>query len=412
MLARLGRSLRTSSSSRCSYTASRKSAVHERFISALSILDAPLQCYTSKTTDPYLNLAFEHFLLQNTPQTSTVLLFYTNRPSVVIGRNQNPWLEADLVQLRDHGIELVRRRSGGGAVFHDEGNVNWSVTCPSEAFTRDKHAHMVVRAMKRLGITNASVNERHDIVLEPVCGAHGGPSSDFMVSRHSSSPEEPLKVSGSAFKLTKGRALHHGTCLLQNSNLDTLGRMLRSPARGYIAAKGVESVRSPVSKVPVESDVFQDAVSKEFAKMYNSPQVMVQKAEFDSFVLRDERLKRGLEELKADSWKFGQTPRFELRSHPHTKQLEESKVQLPVSWPEGVQICLEVRHAVIEKANVSIGGRASVSREALMGFSLIDSDRSCGEALIEDIGARADARQMSSVGQWIDAMLPTAQSLK
>jgi lipoate-protein ligase A len=165
----------------------------------------------------------------------------------VIGRNQNPWLETDLRALdndrrpgagRDDAAVFVRRRSGGGAVFHDEGNLNYSVISPRTSFTRDKHAEMVVRALHRAGAVNTSVNGRHDIVITPGEELRNDPN------------EPPTrKISGSAFKLTRHRALHHGTCLLDSPNIHDLGRFLRSPARGYIQAKGVESVRSPVGNV-------------------------------------------------------------------------------------------------------------------------------------------------------------------
>ena len=207
------------------------------------------QIYQSFSTNPYVNLSIEHFLLENAPPDSSILFLYINQPCVVIGRNQNPWHETNLLALQndrepitreknDNGALLVRRRSGGGAVYHDEGNLNYSVISPRTTFTRNKHAEMVVRALHRVGATNTSVNDRHDIVM-------------------STGQPQPRKISGSAFKLTRHRALHHGTCLLDTPNLNRLGSFLRSPARDYIKAKGVESVRSPVANV---SSVFVDAM--------------------------------------------------------------------------------------------------------------------------------------------------------
>jgi lipoate-protein ligase A len=194
----------------------------------------------------------------------------------VIGRNQNPWLETDLRALHndrrpenknileDDAAVFVRRRSGGGAVFHDEGNLNYSVISPRTSFTRDKHAEMVVRALHRVGAVNTSVNVRHDIVMTPG-------------EELQKDPNEPptRKVSGSAFKLTRHRALHHGTCLLDSPNIHDLGRFLRSPARGLIQARGVDSVRSPVGNVSRDvADSFfsiqavMDNVIEEFARLY------------------------------------------------------------------------------------------------------------------------------------------------
>ena len=210
------------------------------------------QIYQSRSTDPFVNLSIEHFLLENSPPESKTLFLYANRPCIVIGRNQNPWLETNLQSLRrpignsgtvegvtdqsTEGVLCVRRRSGGGSVFHDAGNLNYSVICPRDSFTRDKHAEMVVSALRATGAVNTRVNGRHDIVLD-------------LDTNESRSPHKTVKISGSAYKLTRLRALHHGTCLLDSPNLKNIGPLLSSPARPYIKAKGVESVSSPVGNV-------------------------------------------------------------------------------------------------------------------------------------------------------------------
>jgi lipoate-protein ligase A len=249
-------------------------SVPDRFAELVRRPSSLHQIYQSLSTDPYVNLSIEHFLLENAPAESSILFLYANRPCVVIGRNQNPWLETDLRVLHndrwngtagdEEAAIFVRRRSGGGAVFHDAGNLNYSVISPRTSFTRDKHAEMVVRALHRVGATTTRVNERHDIVMARAEGMENDPN-------------EPLarKISGSAFKLTRHRALHHGTCLLDSPNIHDLGRYLRSSARGYIQAKGVESVPSPVGNV---SAAFADSffsmqgviqsVIEEFARLY------------------------------------------------------------------------------------------------------------------------------------------------
>lgn len=251
------------------------------------------QTYISRSQDPYTNLSIEHFLLQNSPADSTILFLYVNRPCIVIGRNQNPWLEADLRLVRDHPafpaqdylrqhehskIVLVRRRSGGGTVFHDEGNVNYSVICPTEEFTRDKHVEMVVQAIRKVN-PRARVNERHDVVIDQggilAEGKRPHPS-DMHTTAYASGDVAPLKVSGSAYKLTRQRSLHHGTCLLASPNLEIISSFLRSPAKPFMKARGVESVRSPIGNVYNEPDcVVEDIVSKlqfevveAFSKMY------------------------------------------------------------------------------------------------------------------------------------------------
>ena len=190
----------------------------------------------STSSDPYTNLSIENYLLTHSRPESRVYFFYINRPSVVIGRNQNPWLEANLQAFQSMGtsttVELVRRRSGGGTVFHDHGNLNYCAIMPPKLFTRNLHAQVLANALNKesplLRVRRFHVNERHDVVYDS-CGTE-------------------VKVSGSAYKLVKGRALHHGTCLV-GSDLTTIGQYLKSPTRSYISAKGVESTRTKVDNV-------------------------------------------------------------------------------------------------------------------------------------------------------------------
>ncbi len=249
------------------------------------------QIFLSPNRDPFINLSIEHFLLQNSPPDSTILFLYINRPCVVIGRNQNPWLETNLRMLRDtpalglgthlnatETVTLVRRRSGGGTVFHDYGNLNYCVICPAASFTRDKHAEMVTQAIRTL-TPRARVNERHDIVLD-----QGTYEEDNQIGgedlHHTPYQPPTLKVSGSAYKLTRQRALHHGTCLLCSPNIKSISGYLQSPARPFMKARGVESVRSPIGNIldkgvndgKASSNDFQIRVMQAFANMYQVDQ--------------------------------------------------------------------------------------------------------------------------------------------
>lgn len=210
-------------------------------------------------------------------------------------------MEVNLAKLAElKSIQLVRRRSGGGTVFHDEGNVNYSVICPPAAFHRDKHAEMVVRALKSLGRSDVRVNKRHDIVMDAADG--GGEDNGT------------FKISGSAYKLTRRRALHHGTCLLRSPNLANISGLLRSPAEAFIKTKGVDSVRSPVRNVEVDNAAFEAAVVDEFAKMYGKFDVYDDK--INHKVLSIENVKKGHTELRSRDWIYGQTPVFTFSTHP------------------------------------------------------------------------------------------------
>ncbi|KNG80756.1 putative lipoyltransferase and lipoate-protein ligase [Aspergillus nomiae NRRL 13137] len=387
------------------------------------------QIYQSLSTDPYVNLSIEHFLLENAPPDSSILFLYINRPCVVIGRNQNPWHETNLLALQndresntqgknDNGALLVRRRSGGGAVYHDEGNLNYSVISPRTTFTRNKHAEMVVRALHRVGATNTSVNDRHDIVM-------------------STGQPQPRKISGSAFKLTRHRALHHGTCLLDTPNINRLGSFLRSPARDYIKAKGVESVRSPVANV---SSVFVDAmmpfsiervmasIIEEFAQMYQVDADAVRRAQ-RAHVLEPElyagdtwvagavgepqgygepEIKKGIDELTSLEWKYTQTPQFTFSTYPIEDDPRERPF-LPSTLPHATRVFLRLKHGAIIESRISTSGDASVAfkqaarvHEALNGRKLHEiTPAQWREILLDRLGADVENKTLLELAKFI-----------
>ncbi|KAI1412289.1 hypothetical protein F5Y13DRAFT_45720 [Hypoxylon sp. FL1857] len=309
-----------------------------------------VQVYISRASDPYLNLSIEHFLLQKSPPDSVVLFLYTNRPCVVIGRNQNPWVEVNLGLLKQsHGIVnendknggeggevlLVRRRSGGGTVFHDAGNVNYSVICPPASFDRNKHAAMVVRALNCLGVSGARVNERHDIVLD-------------IPASNTEQQKQTFKISGSAYKLTRLRSLHHGTCLLSSPNLPLVGPLLRSPAAPYIKARGVESVRSPIRNVGVtDTAAFEEAVVAEFGAMYGNVDPEVIGMEEANEISNDTPIvAKGYAELKSPEWIYTQTPQFTFSTHS-TDEDPRPRPPLPDGLPSDFRATMTVRHGQI-----------------------------------------------------------------
>lgn len=181
-----------------------------------------MKLYTSLERDPFFHLAVEEWLLRESGETAFFL--YQNRPSVVLGRFQNPWLECDLAWMKSNAVELVRRPSGGGTVWHDEGNVNFCWVGPLAGFHKDKALQVVQDRLAKLGVI-VSINARHDLVV---------PQSDGSTR----------KVSGSAYKQTKDRALHHGTLLI-NGDLTKLNRALASPHK-LTETRSIASVRSVV----------------------------------------------------------------------------------------------------------------------------------------------------------------------
>lgn len=344
-------------------------------------LDRPVQSYISSSSDPYLNLSIEHHLLQKSSPESAILFLYVNRPSIIIGRNQNPWLEVNLALLKASGqhrpeteptglgnVDLVRRRSGGGTVFHDEGNVNWTVISPSAKFTRDKHAEMVVRALRSLGISRSRVNERHDVVLDQ--GTEDNATSIDQEDTHATPYQvkggdgpRALKVSGSAYKLTRQRALHHGTCLLSSQNLNVIPHYLHSPAKPFITARGVESVSSPVGNISLPNGNFMTAVRKQFGDMYDAGTSNgIQ--EVNRSWLEMDSVRKGYDELRSRDWTFLQTPQFTVSSRGNGSPGIEGFVDVTV--PE---IELTVRYGAITESKIALEGEGNAG-ESLVGQRL------------------------------------------
>jgi lipoate---protein ligase len=193
-------------------------------------------------TDARLNLALEEHVLRNRIAYDDLLLFYVNSPAIIIGRNQNTIEEinSDVVDAR--GIRVVRRVSGGGAVYHDLGNLNFSF------MTRDVNARFnrydlfnkpVVEVLRELGVP-AEIGGRNDILADG------------------------RKISGNAQFATAGRMFSHGTLLL-DSNLDDVTAALR-PKPGKVESKGVKSIRSRVANIseflrePITVDELRDRI--------------------------------------------------------------------------------------------------------------------------------------------------------
>ncbi|KAA8644820.1 hypothetical protein EYZ11_007929 [Aspergillus tanneri] len=409
----------------------------DQFAQLASRPSAQHQIYQSFSTDPYVNLSIEHFLLEHSPPDSSILFLYVNRPCVVIGRNQNPWLETNLQAFHNDqvkrqaenpsdddggGVEYVRRRSGGGAVYHDEGNLNYCVISPRTTFTRNKHAEMVVRALHRVGATNTCVNDRHDIVM-------------------SVGEAQPRKISGSAFKLTRHRALHHGTCLLDSPNVDKLGFFLRSPARDYIKAKGVESVRSPVANVfstltdaltPFSIQGVITSIMEEFAQLYQvDPDALLraQRAHAhdpelyagESWVAGavgelqgygEPEIKTGIAELRSSEWKYTQTPQFTFSTYSIDDDPRE-RPSLPPSLPDSTRVFLRLKHGTIIKSSISTSSDASVAdqqasrvHEALNHRALHEIDQLQWDAILQErLGPEVKSSSIQELSKFIGSKL-------
>ena len=174
---------------------------------------------TSSILDPWYNLALEEFLLKHVRENEIILYLWQNDNTVVVGKNQNCWKECKCRELEMDGGKLARRLSGGGAVYHDLGNLNFTFVMDKELYNLEKQLKVIIKALQNTGI-DAEFSGRNDITVKG------------------------KKFSGNAFYNTKNTVLHHGTLLI-NSDFSKLAAYLQV-SREKIQSKGVESVQSRV----------------------------------------------------------------------------------------------------------------------------------------------------------------------
>ena len=173
--------------------------------------------------DPAFNQALEEYVFERVAPDETILMLWRNAPAVVCGCYQNAFAEVDMLRAAEQGVAVIRRISGGGTVYHDPGNVNYSVVAPADgAVDYARFIAPVVEALNDLGIP-AAMNRTCDIAVNG------------------------LKVSGSAQKTAKGRVLHHGT-LLYDTDLHAL-HALADGRRGKFTSKGIQSTPWPVANM-------------------------------------------------------------------------------------------------------------------------------------------------------------------
>ncbi|XP_006638989.2 lipoyl amidotransferase LIPT1, mitochondrial [Lepisosteus oculatus] len=246
----------------------------------------------SLSTDVYENLAVEDWIHDNVElQSRNVLFIWRNSPAVVIGRHQNPWQECNLRLLREKGIGLARRRSGGGTVYHDLGNVNLTFFTSRKGYDRARNLGIVTRALKALrpGL-DVHATERYDILLNG-----------------------RFKISGTAARLGRASAYHHCT-LLCGTDTTVLAAVLKGACQG-IKSNATPSVPSPVLNLTdidpsLDCGAVTEAVAAEYAAHHGlEPRV----APVDP---RDESSLPGIggltRALQAWEWVYGKTPRFSV----------------------------------------------------------------------------------------------------
>jgi lipoate-protein ligase A len=264
----------------------------------------------SDATDPYYNLAFEQYVFDGLSQADEYFMFWRNDNAIIVGKHQNIAGEINAPYVREKGIRVVRRLSGGGAVYHDLGNVNFTFIVNGGnlgAFDFASFCKPVVRALATLGVT-AEINGRNDMTIDG------------------------KKFSGNAQYCKRGRVMHHGT-VLYDSDLSVVGQALVVP-KDKIESKGLKSVQSRVTNVksymhddiPVERFIeeLRDAMFRENAMI---PYALTEADRAAVQKLRDEV-------YTTWEWNFGASPAYSIKKERRIEGC--GKIEVHMNVKEGI----------------------------------------------------------------------------
>ena len=305
-----------------------------------------IKLYESNSFDPYLNLATEQYLMETVEEDACILFLWQNQNTVVIGKNQNAWKECRTTLLNEEGGVLARRLSGGGAVFHDLGNLNFTFLVPQAEYDLDRQFSVIAEAVSLLGL-QAERSGRNDVLIQG------------------------RKFSGNAFFKHDGKAYHHGT-LLVDVDMDKLGRYL-NPSKAKLQAKGVDSVRSRVVNLTelnpqITIASMKDAMTRAFVKVYDRPMTVITDKDFDHAAIEALRQRNASWE-----WNYGQ-------KLPFTAELE-------ARFPWGcVQLCMQVENGMVTDAKIysdAMDWQLPERMEALLTGARFEKDAVCARLQAE-----------------------------
>ncbi len=243
--------------------------------------------------DPHYNLAFEEYVFKNLDFNEEFVLLWRNGPSIIVGKNQNTVEEINMEYVKENNINVVRRVTGGGAVYHDLGNLNFSFIAKadsSEKIDFKTYNVPIIKALEKIGV-NCELSGRNDLVIDG------------------------KKFSGIAQSIIKGRVLNHGT-LLFDSKLETLSKAL-NVKRDKIESKGVKSVASRVTNIKpyVEDDIdvleFKQVLLNNIFDYFNQP--------VETYELTDDdrkNIQKMVDERYGTwEWNYGRSPKFNYKGY-------------------------------------------------------------------------------------------------
>ena len=258
------------------------------------------------STNPYYNMAFDEYCLESLPIDEPVFFLWQNKPAVIVGYNQEVNTEVNLDYLKEKGIDLVRRVTGGGAVYHDLENLNYTIVGRSEDLERDypEYAALMMKALQALGVP-ATLSGRNDILVDG------------------------KKVSGFAKRVCKNRLMVHGT-LMYNVDVDVLTHVL-NPSTTKLQSKGIASVRSRVTNLcnylPELSDIqaFKNRLEEILSNNYSDAEYKLSETDLAHIQrLTDEK-------FATWEWNYGRSPKATL---VHSARLACGTVEIHLTLAE------------------------------------------------------------------------------
>ena len=314
----------------------------------------------STQTNPYLNLAIEEYLLQSCREDECILYLWQNKQTVVIGYNQNAWKECLVSKLEGDGGHLARRLSGGGAVYHDDGNLNFTFLVRKENYSVDKQLQVIIQAAKMLGI-HAEKSGRNDILADG------------------------KKFSGNAFYETKGHCYHHGTIMI-NVNLQELSKYL-TVSKEKLQSKGVNSVKSRVANLSelqenVTIEGTKEKLQRAFEQVYGMPAAHRKVSDLNKDYI-DEKKK------EFESWDFIYGKKFEFQNElSHRFTWGEISIQFRVKegQVQDVKIFSDSMHpGFIMDISSYFSGCRYRNKELCAKLGMYMSDKKQEEMMMKDI---------------------------
>jgi lipoate-protein ligase A len=262
--------------------------------------------YIASKNNPWINLAIESALFDLLSDDEIYLYLWQNDNTIVIGRNQNAWRECRVEKFIKEGGHLSRRPSGGGAVYHDMGNLNFTFIAPKSVYNVHRQLKVIVNAVNSLGI-NAKFSGRNDILA-------GG-----------------RKFSGNAFYSSRGNAMHHGTILI-DTNFEKLSDYLQV-SKAKMKSKGVKSVKSRVINLKtLKQDLTVEMMNEALIESFNKEYEVESENKPISDLYETETFKNYYDRYSSKEWIFGKSPDFDI---VHEKRFEWGEVEIGLTIKSG-----------------------------------------------------------------------------